>query len=123
MTAVSQLVESLDSLKLTRNDTVVLDLLSNVALLGTDDNGLPTEAMQAEDGRYHVVRSLATAPPSVVKKNLALCTPLSEFLGNAGTVLISPVPRYVYNRCCENVGHVTRIMMKKFTWGWKSLKG
>jgi hypothetical protein len=109
VTAISQLVETLDSLKLTKNDTVVLDLLSNVAFLGIDDNGPPAEAMWAEDGRYHVVGSLATAPPSVIKKNLASCTPMGEVLGNAGTVLISPVPRYVYNRCCGNVSHVENL--------------
>jgi hypothetical protein len=83
--------------------------ISNVAFLGTDDGGLPTEAIRAEDGRYHVIGSLATAPPSVIKKNLALCTPMEEVLGNAGIVLISPVPRYVYNRCCGNVTHVENL--------------
>jgi hypothetical protein len=85
VSAIAQLVEKLESLKLDKNDTVIFDLLSNVAFMGTDDGVLPTEAFRAEDGRYHVIGSLTTAPPSVIKKNLALCTPMGEALGNAGT--------------------------------------
>ncbi len=87
---------------------MLLDLLSNVAFMGTDESGLPTEAM-AEDGRYHVIGSLATVPPSVTKKNLAMRVPLVELLGLAGTVLISPVLRYIHNRCCGNEGHAENL--------------
>ncbi len=107
--AITQIVEKLELLKLDKNDTLVCDLLSNVAFMGTDEGGLPTEASRAEDGRYHIIGSLTTAPPSVIKKNLALCTPLGEAISNAGTVLIAPVPRYVYNRCCSNVTHVENL--------------
>jgi hypothetical protein len=109
VSAIAQIVEKLESLKLDKNDTVIFDLISNVAFMGTDDGGLPTEASRAEDGRYHVTGSLTTAPPSVIKKNLAMCTPMGDAIGNAGTVLISPVPRYVYNRCCGNVTHVENL--------------
>jgi hypothetical protein len=107
--AVTHIVEKLGLLKLEKNDTVICDLLSNVAFMGTDEGGLPTEASRAEDGRFHIIGSLTTAPPSVIKKNLAMCTPLSESIGNAGTVLISPIPRYVYNRCCSNTTHVENL--------------
>jgi hypothetical protein len=106
---ISQLVESLESLKLAKNDTVVLDLLSSVAFMGTNESSLPTEAERVEDERHHIIGSLATAPPSVTKKNLAACVPLIELLGLAGTVLISPVPRYIHNRRCEHVGDIENL--------------
>jgi hypothetical protein len=37
---------------------------------------------------------------------LATCLPLCEELRKSGCVLISPVPRYVHKKCCEEVGHV-----------------
>ncbi len=49
-------------MNLSKKDTVVLDLLSNVAFMGTDEDGLPSEAIRAEEGRYHVVGSLTVAP-------------------------------------------------------------
>jgi hypothetical protein len=51
-------------LNLGNRDTVVLDLPSNCAFMGTDSAGLPTEAVRAEDGRYHVIGCLTVAPIS-----------------------------------------------------------
>jgi hypothetical protein len=52
--AIAQIVEKLELLKLDKNDTLICDLLSNVAFIGTDEGGLPTEASRAEDGRSSV---------------------------------------------------------------------
>jgi hypothetical protein len=86
--------------------TVILDLLSNSVFMGTDSSGLPTEALRAEDGSYHIVGSLAIAPASVTKKILAGCSTLAKVLKGTGTVLISPIPRYVYSKFCDNPEHV-----------------
>jgi hypothetical protein len=48
-------------LNLGNRDTVILDLLSNCAFMGTDSAGLPTEAVRAEDGRL-CCRNHATCP-------------------------------------------------------------
>jgi hypothetical protein len=53
--------EKLDALSLKPGDTVVLDLLSNSAYMGTDVNGLPSPAERADDGRYHIPGSLTMA--------------------------------------------------------------
>jgi hypothetical protein len=103
---IAEIANKLAELKLTREDTVVLDLLSNSVFMGTDQSGLPTEALRAEDGSYHIVGSLAVAPASVTKKILAGCSTLAKVLKSTGTVLISPIPRYVYSKCCENPEHV-----------------
>jgi hypothetical protein len=64
-------------------DTVVLDLLSNNAYVGTDEDGLPLTAISAGDSSYHVIVSLTTAPlPTTIKKTLCFCTPLGRKLGN-----------------------------------------
>jgi hypothetical protein len=65
---VDDLVNKLLELKLGKKDTVVLDLLSNVVFMGTDNDGLPAEARRAEDGNYHVIGSLTIAPPSLTKR-------------------------------------------------------
>jgi hypothetical protein len=54
-----------------QSDTVVLDLFSNVAFMGTDGDGLPAPAFMADDGSYHVIGTLTylflfdSWPPSV----------------------------------------------------------
>jgi hypothetical protein len=103
---IQNLASRLRSLKLEKNDTVILDLLSNSTFMGTDGDGLPSEASRAEDGRYHVVGSLTVAPSSFTKKVLATCQPLCEELRKSGCILISPVPRYVHGKCCDDAGHI-----------------
>jgi hypothetical protein len=103
---VNEIVEELRKLKLNSKDTVVLDLLSNSAFMGTDSSGLPTEIVRMTDGGYHVIGSLTAAPISCVKKTLAVCAPMVEALRNTGVVLLSPVPRYMHVKCCEDQSHV-----------------
>ncbi len=91
---------------MSKKDTVVLDLLSNVVFMGTDSDGLLTEALRSEDGSYHIVGSLTVAPPSLTKKVLVGCYSLAHALKGTGTVLVSPVPRYVYRKCCDNMEHI-----------------
>ncbi len=71
---VTELANKLKKLSLGNRDTVVLDLLSNCAFMGTDSAGLPTEAVRAEDGRYHVIGCLTVAPISCIKKTASLLT-------------------------------------------------
>jgi hypothetical protein len=103
---IAEISNKLVELNLTKDDTVILDLLSNSVFMGTDSSGLPTEALRAEDGSYHIVGSLAVAPASVTKKILAGCSTLAKVLKGTGTVLISPIPRCVYSKCCDNPDHV-----------------
>ncbi len=103
---IANLVSRLRLLKLESCDTVILDLLSNTTFMGTDGDGLPCEAFRAEDGKYHVIGSLTIAPASFTKKVLAMCQPLCDELRKTGCVLVSPVPRYVNKKCCNEAGHI-----------------
>jgi hypothetical protein len=103
---IADIASKLAELKLGKKDTVVVDLLSNVVFMGTDGDGLPTEARRAEDGSYHVVGSLTIAPPSLIKKVLAGCSKIALALKETGTVLVSPIPRYVFSKCCNNPEHI-----------------
>jgi hypothetical protein len=69
---ITELERRVDALELSSTDTVVLDLLSNTAYMGTDDEGLSLPAFRAGDGSYHVAGTLTTAPPTTLKKTLDL---------------------------------------------------
>jgi hypothetical protein len=103
---ISDLAGKLRRLDLDNRDTVILDLLSNSAFMGSDSNGLPTEAVRAKDGRYHIIGSMSVAPISCAKKILQSCSPLAEALRGTGVVLLSPVPRYIHSKCCEDPSHI-----------------
>ncbi len=75
--------------------------------MGSDSEGLPTPAIRAGDGRYHIVGALTTAPPTALKKTLELCNPLAERVKETKVVLVCPIPRYVKTKCCDNPSHIT----------------
>jgi hypothetical protein len=49
-------------------DLVVMDLISNVAYMGTDEDGLPSPPVRSGDGTYHITGSLTTAPPTKINQ-------------------------------------------------------
>jgi hypothetical protein len=65
---LTELIEQLKTLNLGKLDTVVVDLLSNTAFMGTDASGLPSESVRAEGGKYHITGSLTIAPPTLTKR-------------------------------------------------------
>ncbi len=50
------------------NNTVVMDLLSNVTFLGPGEDGLPSPTFHVGEGRFHVPSSLSTTLPTSVRK-------------------------------------------------------
>jgi hypothetical protein len=97
----------LSDLNPTKDDKVVFDLLSNVAFMGTDENGMPTPAYKGKDGLYHVPGDLQAAPKGVLQKVLSEAGELIEAAGDAATVFVIPFPRYVAGKCCDNPDHIT----------------
>jgi hypothetical protein len=103
---IDSVAEKLKSLVITENDTVILDLVSNVAFMGTDKDGLPTPSIKGGDGKYHVPGVLTTAPPTTLKKNLEGCNAIAEIIKMANVILMCPTPRYVLEKCCNDPAHI-----------------
>jgi hypothetical protein len=87
-------------------DTVILDLLSNGSLMGTNDDGIPLPLMHMSDGRYHVPGSLIPTPMSIIRKTLQSCECSANAVKNSKVILIGPSTRYVSRRCCDDTGHL-----------------
>ncbi len=89
---IENVAEKLENITVTENDTMVLDLISNVAFMGTDKDGLPTPSVKGGDGKYHVPGMLTTAPPTTLKKNLEGCNAIADSIKMANVILICPAP-------------------------------
>ncbi len=111
---ISRISTQLRELNPADNDTIVLDLLSNSAYMGTNENGLPSETLGGTDGKYHITGSLATAPVSFLKKVLKTCNPLAAAVGGAGVILVIPIPCYILGKCCDSPTHVENFADKDF---------
>jgi hypothetical protein len=93
---------------LTDNDSVVMDLWSNVAYMGTDEYGLPIRSVKCTgDGKYHLMGQLQAAPRTVFSAVLADAAEILESSGCARVVVVAPFARYVSGKCCSNPLHIT----------------
>ncbi len=108
---IKKMTKILKNLKLGVNDTVVIDVMSNSAFLGTGEDGLPvTPAKSCEDGQCYLTGDLQLAPIPAFKTNLRQIETLLEQGGGGGgarAVILVPLPRYVPASCCGDGGHVT----------------
>jgi hypothetical protein len=105
--SLADVARKLASLGPNENDTVLIDLFSNSAFMGTDDSGLPCRAVRGtSDSRYHLVGGLQTAPRSVFEK-ITRDAEVVFSAASAGRVVIAlPFPRYVIGKCCTDPSHL-----------------
>jgi hypothetical protein len=83
---------------------LILDLLSNTAFMGTNEDGLPSPSFPGEDGTHYIPGLLTAA---AIKKLLAYSNEIAKLAAVARSVaLIIPIPRYVTEKCCWDSGHV-----------------
>jgi hypothetical protein len=105
--ALTQIVSGLEELRLNKDNSLILDLLSNSSFKGTDEEGLPTPATAGEGGTYHIPGSLVASPGPAIKKILGNCQRLGKLCATCHQVtLVAPILRYVTSRCCNNQNHV-----------------
>jgi hypothetical protein len=73
----------------------------------TEDSIIPI----AKDGKgdYHVFGSLVTAPADMFSKSLKTCLPLFSAVNATTKIVLSPLPKYWQERCCEDEEHVSNI--------------
>ena len=95
------------SLKLKKEDKVILDLWSNSAFMGTDEMGLPSLPVKTgQDGRYHILGDLQAAPKPLFQKIIHAAKNVLSAAGEAKVVFVSPFPRYIASKCCGESNHI-----------------
>ena len=94
------------NLGLMEDDTIVIDIWSNSAFMGTDEFGIPCRATKI-DGRYHVLGHLQAAPRTVFQTGFNEARTVLDAAGRATKILIEPFPRYITGKGCPDPTHLT----------------
>jgi hypothetical protein len=101
-----KLANFVKNLSLKECDTLLIDIWSNMAFMGTDEYGIPSRASKS-GGRYHIIGSLQAAPRTVFQNGLNEVGPVLDAAGTAAIVLMEPIPRYIVGKCCSEPTHVS----------------
>jgi hypothetical protein len=107
---ISRATEQVTGADCNTNDRILLDLWSNAAYLGSDVMGFPVRAARSsQDGKYHLPGELQAAPKAVcmniLRESLSLVKAAAA--GGARIIFILPLPRYLANKCCSDIEHIT----------------
>jgi hypothetical protein len=108
------IIDKLKDLKLGPADYLVLDIFSNTVYMGSNEEGLPTPAFRDDEGKYHVPGYMDVAPTAALRRLAGMGKRLAEAAGNATTVFLLPLPRYVAAPCCEDEGHVENFVADNY---------
>jgi hypothetical protein len=85
---------------------MLIDPLSNTAVCGTDTNGMPVNQVKL-DGSWHIVGALSYVPKQRAKTSLSQIRGTALAGKNPRIIALSPLPRYVTEKCCLDPEHIT----------------
>jgi hypothetical protein len=96
------------------NDAFVFDLLGNSSIRFEQVDG--TTAMPFKsNGRFHLGGNVVVAPPDIFKDVINKVLPILSAKGDKPCVIIPPLPRFLFARCCNDPDHCTNATDKDFS--------
>jgi hypothetical protein len=101
----------------------VFDLLGNSSVHLEQFDGTTSLPFKS-NGKYHLAGKVVTTPPEIFKKVVQAITPIIQAKGNKPCIILPPLPRYLFSRCCSGNGHCTNAndpeyqstLMSGFVW-------
>jgi hypothetical protein len=82
----------------------VFDLLGNSSLRFEQYDGSTALPFQS-NGRFHYGGQVVTTPPELFKKLVENIVPVLREKGTRPCVIVPPLPRMVFSRCCNDKNH------------------
>ncbi len=59
-------------------------------------------------------KDVVVSPNDVFKKTVEAILPILSAKGDTPCVLVPPIPRYLFSRCCDDIGHCTNAKKDKY---------
>jgi hypothetical protein len=97
-------------------DTVacVFDLLGNSSVRFEQYDGTTALPFKSK-GKFHLGGKIVTTPVDVFKKIIDSVMPVLKAKGPKPAIIIPPLPRYLFSRCCNDTDHCTNANEKDFS--------
>ncbi len=85
---------------------IVFDLLGNSSVRYEQFDGITALPFKS-NGRFHLGGKVVTTPKDIFKKVVESVIPIFKAKGNTPCVIVPPLPRYLFSRCCNDESHCT----------------
>jgi hypothetical protein len=84
----------------------VFDLLGNSSVRFEQFDGSTSLPFKSQ-GRFHLGGKVVASPPDVFKKTVSAIIPILLEKKDTPCIVVPPLPRYLFSRCCSDSGHCT----------------
>jgi hypothetical protein len=84
----------------------VFDLLGNSSVRFEQFDGTTSLPFKI-NGKYHLAGKVVTTPSEIFKKTVQVIAPIIQAKGSTPCIIVPPLPRYLFARCCSDGGHCT----------------
>jgi hypothetical protein len=85
---------------------VLVQLLDNSIYQCKHSNGDRTLSKRGRDGNYHAEGELSVVNRDTLRDLFSSLQPIFKVTKNFQCILLSPLPRYLWSRCCEDPTHI-----------------
>ncbi len=85
---------------------IVFDILGNSSVRYEQFDGTTALPFKS-NGQFHLGGKVVTTPKYIFKKNVDNVIPIFKAKGSKPCVIIPPLPRYLFSRCCKDDRHCT----------------
>jgi hypothetical protein len=84
----------------------VFDLLGNSSVRFEQFDGTTSLPFKS-NSKFHLAGKVVVTPPEIFKKVVENITPIIKAKGNKPCIILPPLPRYLFSRCCSDNSHCT----------------
>jgi hypothetical protein len=99
--------EQLDAAgKSTGEDFFIFQLFDNSFHMARSEECIFLPHSKDSNGRYHVYGEAVLAPRDTQFEMFRTCIPILKLATGKNSIILAPLPRYMYSRCCEDPDHV-----------------
>ncbi len=99
---VSQTAERLDSARKSSGDDIYIFQLFDNSFHMARSEGIYLPHSKDSSGRYHVYGEAVLASRETQFEMFHTCLSLLKITAGKNSVILAPLPRYLFSRCCED---------------------
>jgi hypothetical protein len=90
---------------LAEDDIILIQALNNTAYYSQTKDGGDVPVQRCSDNRFHVEGDLGVASKERQQRIFLVIEPLLRLLDKLKVILVTPMPRWLYESCCESADH------------------
>jgi hypothetical protein len=105
------MVTAINQVKNNEGCVLILDLYGNSVFRYKECDGTASKPYK-EGGTYHMAGEVVVCDTEIFKNLVEMSMPILECLPEHTKIVIPPLPRYLFDPCCQQEGHCTNVGMQ-----------